>query len=280
MSTVTQRAKQFKQPYGGYVKPSAFTKMAFKDGIALEPTENIHASLVGIAVDYMTRFLMMQDVKKAFNVSTTGYAARLHVLWDDNEDKIIEQIALDGENSVLFLLEQIKGMDDASITAACKAVSYDVWYRDPMAAFLSKDASEITPDQPTIQNIRTMIERSLAFWKNVGPITAEGFDFQEKDAHGAILKTGYTATVNAGEGDYLTSDTLWDFKTSKNAPTSKHTLQLLMYYLMGKHSGIDIFKSITRIGFFNPRLNIAYVLDVKDVPDAILKAVEQDVIGY
>ena len=71
-----------------------------------------------------------------------------------------------------------------------------------------------------------------------------------------------------------------DFKTSKNAPTSKHTLQLLMYYLMGKHSGIDIFKSITRIGFFNPRLNIAYVLDVKDVPDAILKAVEQDVIGY
>ena len=53
-----------------------------------------------------------------------------------------------------------------------------------------------------------------------------------------------------------------------------------MYYLMGKHSGIDIFKSITRIGFFNPRLNIAYVLDVKDVPDAILKAVEQDVIGY
>lgn len=280
MSTVTQRAKQIKQPYGGYVKPSAFTKMDFNDGIALEPAENIHASLVGMVVDYMTRFLMTQDVKKAFNVSTTGYAARLHVLWDDNEDKIIEQIALDGENSVPFLLEQIKGMDDASITAACKAVSYDVWYRDPMAAFLSKDASEITPDQPTIQNIRTMIERSLAFWKNFGPITAEGFDFQEKDAHGDILKTGYTATVNAGEGDYLTSDTLWDFKTSKNAPTSKHTLQLLMYYLMGKHSGIDIFKSITRIGFFNPRLNIAYVLDVKDVPDAILKAVEQDVIGY
>ena len=44
---------------------------------------------------------------------------------------------------------------------------------------------------------------------------------------------GYTNIVSSGDGDYLTEDTLWDFKVSKEEPKSKYTLQLLMYYIMG-----------------------------------------------
>ena len=91
---------------------------------------------------------------------------------------------------------------------------------------------------------------------------------------------GYTSTVDAGDGDYLTNDTMWDFKVSKAEPTNKHTLQILMYYIMGKHSGMSIFKNINKLGFFNPRLNAMYVLDVDKIPAETIRAVEKDVICY
>ena len=98
-----------------------------------------------------------------------------------------------------------------------------------------------------------MVERSIAFWKKYGPITKDGFTFE---------KNGYTKTVDSGDGDYLTEDTLWDFKVSKSKPTNKHTLQLLMYWIMGQHSGKPEFKNITKLGIFNPRLNTVYTLNI------------------
>jgi hypothetical protein len=91
---------------------------------------------------------------------------------------------------------------------------------------------------------------------------------------------GYTGTVNSGDGDYLTNDTMWDVKVLKSKITNKHTLQLLMYWIMGQHSGQEIYKSISKIGIFNPRFNDAYILDVSDVPKDVILAVENDVICY
>ena len=91
---------------------------------------------------------------------------------------------------------------------------------------------------------------------------------------------GYTATVDAGDGDFLTQDTLWEFKVTKSRLTSQHTLQLLMYWIMGQHSGQEIYKGITRLGLFNPRLHKEYLLNTNDIPDEVIKAVERDVICY
>lgn len=91
---------------------------------------------------------------------------------------------------------------------------------------------------------------------------------------------GYTATVSSGDGDFLSEDTLWDFKVSKSKPTSQHTLQLLMYWIMGQHSGQDKFKNITRLGIFNPRLNTVYLLNMEDVSPEIIATVEKEVICY
>lgn len=91
---------------------------------------------------------------------------------------------------------------------------------------------------------------------------------------------GYTATVSQGDGDFLTSDTLWDFKVSKLKPTNKNTLQLLMYWIMGQHSGQEIYKKITKLGIFNPRLNVVYLLDIKKIPKDIIETVEKEVICY
>lgn len=91
---------------------------------------------------------------------------------------------------------------------------------------------------------------------------------------------GYTPTVCTGDGDYLTADTLWDMKVIKSRITSKETLQLLIYWIMGQHSGRDLFKGITRLGVFNPRYNQVYLYDMHDIPAETVRAVERDVICY
>lgn len=54
MVSVTQRIGQVKQPYGGYLRSSDFSRINLEDGKVLGEG-NIHSSLVGLAVDYLTR---------------------------------------------------------------------------------------------------------------------------------------------------------------------------------------------------------------------------------
>lgn len=259
MASVTKRIDEIKQPYGGYIPLSKFRKTQLNDGKTLFESENIHASIIGMTVDYLTRLVMGADASEAFCISLKG-AKRASILGQDNSIKIADK-----------LLSRINGIDDKSVVNACKLSTFDVWARNPAAAPMAKTSSEINPDKDTIWNIQTMIERSVDFWKEYGPIKADGFTFEYD---------GYTPTVNSGDGDFLTYDAMWDFKVSKSKPTSKHTLQLLMYWIMGQHSGKEEFKGIKNIGIFNARLNTVYTLSISDVSTEIIKEIERDVICY
>ena len=276
MASVTGRIKEIKQPRGGYIKVSAFDTIPMNDDVILNSEENISASVIGMAVDYLTRFVMGNDIKEAFKISLLG--AKVAESYQKNSITVANK-----------LLKGIKGLDDNSIINACKLVTFDVWYRNINGALNCKGYSEINPDKLTIENIKTLINRSITFFEKYGPVLQDGFDFLPENGdmslYEKMLKTGgsyggYTVTVEAGDGDFLTDDTLWDFKVSKSKPTSKHTLQLLMYWIMGKHSGKSIFNNITKLGIFNPRLNIVYLLDIKNISEDIIKAVEDNVICY
>ena len=260
MSSVTQRIKEIKQPRGGYIKPSQFNIQKIDDEKILNEQENVHVSVIGMTVDYLTRFVMGADVLEAFKISYMG--ARVA------ESMFKQKSAL---KTAQKLLVGIKGLDNNSVINACKMVTYDVWYRNPMGAMLAKGVEETNPDLETIENIKIMVERSVKFWEEFGPIIQDSFNFEPN---------GYTDTVNTGDGDYLTIDTLWDFKVSKSKPTNKHTLQLLMYWIMGQHSGQKVYKNITRLGIFNPRLNFVYTLDLADIAPEIIEEIERDVICY
>ena len=278
MSSVTKRIKEIKQPYGGYVPLSDFSVVDLTDGCILNEKENLHTSIIGMTVDYMTRFITGTDKNEAFQISLTGAQIAVE-MGKKNYLKVAEQ-----------LLDGITGLDDNSIVNACKLTTFDVWKRNTMLAPISKSYNEIKPDKYTIKNIQILIERSVNFLKKYGPITNEGFTFEppnlNENDYRQMIKShkgtfgGYTSVVSDGDGDFLTKDTLWDFKVSKSKPTSKHTLQLLMYWIMGQHSGQEIFKSINRIGIFNPRLNKVYLLDMKKVSSETIKTVENDVICY
>lgn len=259
MSSVTERINEIKQPRGGYLKVSEFEVKEINDGKILNEDENIHASVIGMVVDYMTRFMMGTDVKDAFRISILG-SQKAELLGRKGATKEINNY-----------IDEIHSLDDNSIANACKAVTFDVWFRNPIFAASSKTAEDTNPSKETIENIRILIERSLNFWKEYGPIEVDGFTFEEG---------GYTDIVNSGDGDFLTEDTLWDFKVSKSNPTSNHTLQLLMYYIMGKHSNKSEFANITKIGIFNPRLNKVYIKNVSDVSKEVINEISTEVIGY
>lgn len=115
-----------------------------------------------------------------------------------------------------------------------------------------------------------LVNRSLLFLKKYGPVVKHGFTFEG----------GYTKTVSYGDGVFLTKDTLWDFKVSKNEPTSKRTLQILMYFIMGKHSIHKEFKTIKYVGIYNPRLNTVYRYEVSKIAPETIKYIEKNIIGY
>ena len=250
MASVTQRIAAVKQPHGGYLSPKEMTKIQLENIAELAERENVHASLVGLAVDYLTRFMLNGNANEAFMISILG------------AEKIGQELKCRG------LLKSIKGLDDESIATAVKVVGYDVCFRASTLGYVPIET--INADKATTNNIRIMVERSLAFFKKYGPITHDGFTFEG----------GYTRIVDTGDGDFLTKDTLWDFKVSVSDPTNKHTLQLIMYYLMGRHSIHPYFKDIKNIGIFNPRLNRVYLYDMSKMPEDVLEEIEITIIGY
>ena len=251
LCSVTQRINHVKQPRGGYLKPKEFEQIKLKGGIEeLNQKENISPALVGLAVDYLTRFMSGTPLEEAFSSSKEGAI-------------IVKQ-----QHLYEKLLSEVKGLDDNSILATTKIVGFDSAYRAGLMAF--KPIEFIYSDAETMENIRTMVNRSLCFLNQFGPKVWDGITFEG----------GFTGFVASGDGDFLTEDTLWDFKVSKKGLTSKQTLQVFMYWRMGLHSIHPEYKKIKYLGIYNPRLNVTYRYEVANIPNEIISEVETVVIGY
>lgn len=72
MSSVTQRITEIKQPTGGYLPLSKMNIAKIADGRILKDSENLHPSVIGMAVDYLSRFMSGTPVKEAFAISLKG----------------------------------------------------------------------------------------------------------------------------------------------------------------------------------------------------------------
>ena len=263
MYSVTDRIKQVKRP-GRFIKVSDFTKIQYDDGKTLNPSENIDGSVMGRVVDYMTRAVVSGDTDSAFHYSLEG-AKYADAIATRNCVKATDFKMASG------WLKHIRGLDDDALIHAVKLSCYDLWYRNPVSAMLYGADMFKTPDSPTIHNIRVMVLRSMKFLKDSGGEVKFDFTFEPD---------GYTETVSSGDGDFLTADTLWDMKVLRSRPKTINALQVLVYWVMGKHSGQKIYNGITKVGLFNPRLNEVYVLDVSKVSPEVIKGVESEILCY
>lgn len=246
--TVMGRVRAVKQPRGGYINPKLLQRTQFDDGKDLSE-ESVHPATIGMVVDYLTRFDQGDSAEKAFQISAKGAMTSGRVA------------------EFKQYLSKIKGLDDESIRNACYAVWFDQVYR---AGTCIGQPTDNEADSATCGNIRIMVERSRNFFKEYGPVVIDA----------PVFPGGYSDVVVNGDGDFVTKDTLWEFKVSKNEPTKENTLQLAMYFIMSQRSIVPEYGSLKKIGIFNPRLNAAFTLEMKDVPADIIKTIEKDVICY
>ena len=266
MAGVKERTKQISQ---SYVKLSDFERIQFDDGITADdlfPYDyvNIPRSIMGELVECLTRYMLFRKGQEAFIEAIAGaeYAEKIGY----------KDIA----KAARKLLGRIKGLGDASIENAWKLLSFKSWFFYPPIIALYRVTAAMfdnTIMPETAENIRIFVKRSVVFFKEYGPVVKAGFIFTPKSP-------ACTSVVDSGMCDFLTADTLWDMKLLSGRPSSKDTLQVLMYWIMGQHSGQEIFKGITKLGLYNPRQNVAYTLEVAKIPPEVIREVEEKVICY
>lgn len=295
MVSVTQRITQYNsevgQPRGGLIKPSMMTCTAIDDehGLLDHKIENLHASVIGMAVDYLSRLVRIRvaldefsdSVRDVFRVSLRG-AERIDAMYAGSGVAAAAEEAL--SSIQFFTTDQdlvMTVIDEHTVRAACQLAGYDVGGRnDPRLWNAEHGAVGIVPNEMTITHVAIMLARTQAFFAEYGPVMKDGFVFANPVRFLLGERGGYTDLVDSGDGDFLTADTLWDMKVSASKPGKDHTLQLLMYFLMGKESGLPEFVELTHVGLFNPRLGTVHRMAVADVSVETIEMIRRDVIGY
>lgn len=257
--SVTQRIKQVAQPRGGFINPKTLTKSVLcEDGVSELPKESVHPSLVGLAVDYLTRYMLGDSAEEAFKISLLGL-------------EVCESAGMkeDAEYGRELLGRLSRDLNMPTVESAIKLCGFDVCMRVGMVGY--KSITLINADLYTCSNVAVMVKRNLNLFKVYGAPVLNGF----------VFKGGYTPTVSSGDGDFVTPDTLWELKVSVREPTKDWTLQTLMYWIMGLNSEhYEIFEKVKYLGIVNPRKNAVYRIAVADIPMTVIEAVERDVIGY
>lgn len=257
MSTVTNRVGQIKKQ-SRFLKLSDFEKNYFEDGLNLSDDASISAQLIGTVVESLSEFLLGQDKNEVFKEAAFG----LHLLnktGQGNDESTM--------GDILELLSNIKGLDKESIQYACLLSNYELYYRSAYYVPLSIESI----NDETISNIQILVNRTVKYFSENTTFVTSGVTFE-----GA-----YNDVIQKGDMDILTEDGLWEIKVKKSHIQTKDSLQLLTYYVLGLHSdNKEMFTKLNKIGVFNPRLNLAYIVNISDIAQETIYNVEKEVIGY
>lgn len=257
--TVSEIVKDIEQPDCGLLPIMNFNKFIIDDGFTPEPNENLNYTDIGLAVDYLTRFMLGIDKTAVFELSHKGLSRFKASLDGKQAEELVSRWNIYFANMV--------GLDDLSIMCACNLVKYDACYRGIPFGF---DGVEIHPDEITTINIRAMVMRTLKFFETFGPIVDSGGKL--------VCESG--RRICTGIYDYLTADTIWDIKTGVYTPANTDTLQVLMYYIIGSKENDKRFKNISKLGIFNSRYNEVYTIMVSKIDKELIRFIAEDILEY
>lgn len=246
----------------------SFEFVQFQDKQDLSALEGINQSLIGNTMDYLTRLYHWEQTGKK-------KARFKEILRSPYEGAMLAE-AHGIFGSLVIASECIKTLgkhyDDISqrITAMLNLAKFEPYSKGAVIVYTGGQSQEIYLDELQINAFTIMLKRCKKFFTGDNSIKYTGFNFSG----------GYSDLVTVGEGDYIAGNTLWDMKCSKNKPNSKHTLQVFMYYLMGKHSGQEKFRDIINIGLYNPFKNCAWKLGARNISPFLENEIKYKVIGY
>lgn len=276
MTTATQAVRSAKQPRGGYVPPKMMVIMDFADdeyrdelvlGMSREKSQ---PAIVGVVVDYLTRFMLESRI----GMDTTA------MKWDRvPRHGIRNDIHMLSEEEYCKVKERVQGLDADSVDAMFMLTAWDTMYR----AGIEIDPDTLHPDEVTTDHVIRMVAKALE-------MLGDG-----EVAIGPTFIGGMPDGIQSADADFIRDGWLVDMKVSKKeAPDITQTLQLAVYYIMGKmviegrgnppgmghfNTYRDAFRNMHGVEILNPRCGVMWRLLMKEVPDETIEAIIGDVMG-
>lgn len=248
MFTSISKAAEIAAAYSKTFETLEWEEIYFHDGFQLNDKECIASGIVGSAVDYLSRMMITGDKNKAFKIPL--WLTNIPFLANSSIGKSVDEI-----------FEQITDLDSESIINACYLVCFDEYTRGrDIKCVVRKQVRLLNlrkayPHEylSAIGNIRMMVLRCIAYFKQ----------------HEPVIDTGFCVKYDSvfGDGDFLTETELCDIKTGRQKPSLTDKRQVLLYWYVGLHTeGLD-FSKIDTLSIFNPRLNMAWKLKVSQLPE-------------
>lgn len=278
--TVTQAVKAVKQPRGGYVPPKLMVEEDLADDayraelIDKMAEEQSSPATIGVAVDYLTRFMLekrtgipeKKSSMECFSIPRKGirFGANNLELSADRFEKLVEKV---------------NGLDDNSIDAMFQLTAWDSMYRTGLPV----DPETLHPNEITCKHVRMMVEKAQEMLGDSDVVI------------GPTFQGGYSKIIHKGDADYIRDRWLVDMKVSKKErPDTIQTLQLIVYYLLGKAVVDDVglplkagrdnpfrgaFEDMWGIEILNPRCGVRWRLFVSEIPTETINEIVRDVMG-
>lgn len=215
-----------------------YEKKVFEDDRKVLNREFMLPTILRAAVKYMTIFLLNDSNKLAFTPLLFGAEGR-----GEDVQKNME--------SAKRLIEKINGLDDESIINLCKLSVFDDW-NENLFRFITEAAP---PSESAIQNIRTMIERNVAFWKENG---------LSKGAYGLLVPDGITET---GGTAFFDDDSLEGLVHEREDLDTACWLNLFWYWYLAETYSKPYSDSERTVTVFHPALNTAVRLQMKNTAE-------------
>ena len=261
------------QPHGGFAPPKEMEEVLLDD----DPRDryewlvdttckmgSLSPQIRGLVFDYLLRVELAimagaavdDAVLNAFQVSFMG--ANIAGRFDEAEKLAIKLVEL---------YKKQKRDRQRIAQVASELVIYDAVFR---GAFYNPNAEVPKVNKDDKNALDLMLMAAECYLLEKEKIVSLGFSFRATGAE----------NVCQSDGDLLTEDSIIEIKCSAKKPTSKHTLQLLLYYILGMHEYPNEFKTIKFIKVLNPRLGRVYSYEIQKVGIDNLKHIEQKIMGY
>ena len=219
---------------------------------------------ISLLVNYASRYFLMNNPNSTFRFAIEGYKRVCRRFYNFGDIfTYIDSLKIDDMKYSIPLINEIVKY----ISIARGNEQYNTICRN--------DVKDVEMDEDTLKNVIDMVKRVTKYFKN-DLILYDNLTFEG----------GYTNDVDSGDTDFVTKDCIWNFKVLRGELYPKHILQLLMYYIMAKHAGGERYKSITKAGIINPRLNKVYIFDIEGAWKKnlrmrdVLRQVEQHELNY
>lgn len=280
MSSVSELVENVEQPVFGILPVNKFVKKELRqDSYVLSNKSKIPATHLGLIVDYCVKYILGVKLSDILHVEYSGYAEHIRVsairFYDSISEQALTQIYIEDERREICLSDFISKVENAGtfddfVTNMFYIIQYGDFIRNIRYAYNRLGETFTTElSKEELQDILIYFIRTQS-WINTFDCVTPMYKFKP---------FGYNSTVTSGEGDFCTDKTLWDLKVSNGNPTTKDTLQLLMYYIMAKHSGNKLYSNVDSIGVYNPKLDSTWLCNIDTVDRNTIKYVE-GILGF